>query len=128
MKTNEKSDEVPELIQRHAVKELLLLMQKFELNLNIVNSHKATITELKRRLHFITGAPSVMQYASKLVPYLGRFQETVEIPHQRMYWNKKKSAFVGILSRWYANTFVKIYGRFILEYNPDVSSKIYHLM
>ena len=122
------SREVHEAIQSHALSELRVLCEKFEGKLNIVQRHRSQITDLKQRLHFISSSPSVMVHAGYLVPFLGRFNDTVDMPHERMYWNSQRSQFTGILSPWFANGFIANYARFILEYDPNISSKVYHLV
>merc|ERR1712176_1316838 len=71
-----------------------------------------------------------MLYTAQLVTFLGRFPAKVDIPHERMFYCRKRSKVdgKGITSRWFANEFLTTFAGCILEYDPDITSRAYHLI
>jgi hypothetical protein len=121
-------EDVSDAIQLHALKELCLLVEKFEHSLNISTTHADTLRELKSRLHLTSPSPDVTYYAARLIPYLGRFDDGIETPHEVMYGDGRNNDVLGTSSKWFLNEFVNDFARCILVYDPNIDERYYILI
>jgi len=125
-----KTEYTPDIVQCHALKQLRSLMVKFDGKLDIIHNYKFSMSQLRQRLYCVSKSAKVLGQASQLVPYLGRFPDSSDIPYYRMYWNRRdnQTRSTGIHSKWYVNMLLQVYARFIQDYDPNVMSKVFHLM
>lgn len=108
--------------------ELCSLVEKFEHALNITATHANTLRELKSRLHLTSSSPDVTYYAARLIPYLGRFADGIETPHEVMYGGGRANDVLGTSSKWFLNEFVNDFARCILVYDPNIDETYYILI
>ena len=115
-------------VQHHALKELCLLVEKFEHSLHITTTHWNTLRQLKSLLPLTSPAPDVTVYAARLIPYLGRFDDTLGTPHEVMYGGGRDNDELGINSKWFLNEFINDFARCILDYDPNIDETYFILM